>query len=143
MEDIHFDATDMPASANIDAIDAGLQAFNDSAAPLDDVRALVCTAKLGDGSLLGGVKARTWGQCCEVQQIWVLETYRRKGIGQRLMQETQAEAARRGCTLMYLETFSFQTPQFYQRLGFEIACEFHGFPDAIVKYVLRKAISSA
>jgi ribosomal protein S18 acetylase RimI-like enzyme len=143
MQDVRFEVTDVSMSADADAIDAGLQAFNLAAAPFDEVRPLICTAKLHNEILVGGVKARTWGECCELQQIWVLENYRRSGIGRRLMVETEVEAARRGCTLLYLETFNFQAPEFYRQLGFDIACEFHGFPDGIVKYILRKAIGRA
>ena len=53
----------------------------------------------------------------------------------------EAEARVRGCTLVYLDTFTFQAPRLYQRLGFEIACSFEGFPDDIVKFVLRKQIA--
>jgi ribosomal protein S18 acetylase RimI-like enzyme len=85
--------------------------------------------------------ARTWGRCCELQQIWVGEPYRRNGIGRRLMQLVEEEARRRRCTLIFLETFSFQAPELYRRLGFETACELSGFPNGIVKYVMRKSVA--
>jgi GNAT superfamily N-acetyltransferase len=139
-DQIQFELTDAPTPANLDAIDSGLQEFNASDGRLDSVRPLVCLAKSADGQLLGGVKARSWGQCCEVQVLWVREQFRGNGIGRRLMNDIEAEAKRRGCKLIYLETFSFQAPQFYRRLGFEVACEFRGFPGEIVKHILRKAI---
>jgi hypothetical protein len=32
-------------------------------------------------------------------------------------------------------------PQLYFSVGFEVACEFRGFPDGAIMYVLRKVLS--
>ena len=40
----------------------------------------------------------------------------------------QAEAVRRGCTLAYLDTFNFQAPVFYERLGYEQVHKIASFP---------------
>ena len=79
--------------------------------------------------LLGGALARWWGTACELQQIWVDEALRRRGIGASLMQQVEATAIEHGCHLIYLDTFSFQAPEFYYRLGYQTACRFDGFPD--------------
>lgn len=44
-----------------------------------------------------------------------------------------------GCRLLYLDTFSFQAPEFYYRLGYETACRLDGFPDGGSKFILRKS----
>ena len=142
MDSLIWEQTDSPARADAAMVDAGLDAFNASAADLDAVRPLACFARRADGTLVGGAIARTWGACCEIQQLWVDEAHRRQGIGRRLVGMVEAEARARGCTLLYLETFSFQCPDLYRALGFEIACAFEGFPDGIVKYTMRKAIRS-
>ena len=69
---------------------------------------------------MGGAVGRSWGRCCEVQELWVDEMQRGRGIGTKLMGMVEAEARARGCTLVYLDTFTFQAPWLYQRLGFEI-----------------------
>lgn len=137
-DELTFDTTDDPPRPDAATVDQSLDAFNRSAGGIGGVRPLACFARSADGVLLGGAIARTWGQCCELQQLWVNEPHRRHGVGRRLVQLVEAEARRRGCTLLYLETFSFQAPEFYRRLGFEPACEFTGFPEGIVKYVMRK-----
>ena len=35
----------------------------------------------------------------------------------------------RGCGLVYLDTFTFQAPEFYRRLGYGTLCTIEGFPD--------------
>ena len=57
------------------------------------------------------------------------------------MAQLEADAIRRGCTLVYLETMSFQAPSFYQSLGFEPACTFAGFPNGITKSIMRRSLA--
>ncbi len=54
----------------------------------------------------------------EVDQIWVDETVRGEGLGRRIMEAAEAEAILRGCTRVMLDTFSFQAPEFYEKLGY-------------------------
>jgi hypothetical protein len=56
------------------------------------------------------------------------------------VQGVEQEARQRGCDIVYLETFGFQAPEFYQELGYETACEIHGFPDGVVKYLMRRRL---
>lgn len=139
-EGIRFDVTDNPEREDATLIDQTLESFNQTAAPLHSVRRPACFARLADGRVIGGAVARTWGQCCELQQIWVDDEHRRRGIGLQLARRVEAEARTRGCILVYLETFSFQAPAFYRRLGYQTACEFNGFPDGIVKYTMCKSL---
>ena len=121
-------------------VDAGLGDFNESAAPLHDVVALCCIARI-DGRAIGGAVGRTWGRCCELQQLWVDPAHRRKGIATALVERFEARARERGCTTVYLDTFSFQAPSLYARLGYAVASEIRGFPDGIVKYLMRRELS--
>jgi GNAT superfamily N-acetyltransferase len=141
MNQIVLEQTDSPAAADIEAIDEGLETANRSSAELANVRPLACFARLSSGELIGGAIARTWGECCELRQLWVDPSHRRRGIGRRLVEILEQGARHRGCTLTYLETFSFQAPQFYRSLGFDVACEFRGFPGGVVKYIMRKRLA--
>lgn len=117
-------------------IDAGLGAANVDAAPLQDVERISCFARLASGEVIGGAVGRTWGVCCELQQVWVDRAHRRSGLGTKILQAFQREAEQRGCRTFYLETFSFQAPSLYLKLGYEVRLEIRGFPEAIVKYVM-------
>jgi GNAT superfamily N-acetyltransferase len=98
-------------------VDRGLGEANDAAAPLYEVRPLSCFARTEDDRVVGGAVGRWWGQCCELQQLWVEPSYRRRGIGTQLIQAFEARAREHGCSTFYLETFSFQTPRLYEVLG--------------------------
>jgi GNAT superfamily N-acetyltransferase len=119
-------------------VDEGLGASNDAAAPLHEVRRLSCFARLPSGEVVGGAVGRSWGQCCELQQLWVEPARRKQGLGAQLVRAFEQAGRARGCHTFYLETFSFQAPSLYRALGYTAACEIGGFGHGIVKYVMVK-----
>ena len=123
-------------------LDNGLGQFNDSAAPIQEVQSFSCFAKAESGQLIGGAVGRRWGQCCELQQLWVETSYRRHGIGADIVRAFEAHASKHGCNLIYLETFSFQAPEFYKAMGYKVEHERSGFPHNIVKYQMAKHINN-
>ena len=125
----------------IDIVDAGLGDSNAAAAPLHDVRHLSCFARMPNGDVIGGVVGRTWGSCCELQQLWVADDHRRKGIGARLIKEFEQAAEARGCRTFYLETFSFQAPSLYRSLGYEVKVEVRGFTADIIKFTMVRQVT--
>jgi len=131
-----------PIEAGI--VDAGLGASNSAAAPLHDVRPLSCFARSGDGlarnTVIGGAIGRTWGRCCELQQLWVDTAHRRQGLGARLVQAFEQRAMQRGCQTFYLETFSFQAPALYRALGYRVHAEIDGFAPGITKYLMIREL---
>jgi N-acetylglutamate synthase-like GNAT family acetyltransferase len=100
----------------------------------------LCHASRGTegGRVVGGAVGRWWGQCCELQQLRVELSYRRRGIGTQLVQAFEARARKHGCSNFYLEMFSFQTPHLYELLGYTVAYEHKVYPHGIVKYVMIK-----
>jgi GNAT superfamily N-acetyltransferase len=137
---IHWEVTTKGDNAADAVIDEGLDAYNSASADLGAVRPLRCYAREGD-EVIGGVIARTWGACCEIQIIWVHESRRRRGIATELLARTEQAARARGCDLIYLETFSFQAPALYERAGYQEACSFRGFPGGIVKQLMQKRLA--
>lgn len=126
---------DLPAE-EARLIDEGLGQANASAAPLHEVVPLCCFARAAEGTVVGGAVGRTWGACCELQQLWVAPSHRGKGLGSLLVRRFEERAESRGCRTFYLETFSFQAPALYQSLGYEPRLALQGFGPGIVKYVM-------
>lgn len=131
----------VPAEAGR-VVDEGIGRFNNAAAPLKDVTRLSCFARSSSGAVVGGAVGRIWGECCELQQLWVEDRYRGEGIGRRLLEIFENHAAKHGCRSFYLETFSFQAPAFYRDTGYGILAEIRGFPDGIVKYIMARSIDA-
>ena len=131
---------DVPAVEG-ELVDDGLGNSNAAAAPMHEVRALSAFARASSGDVIGGAVGRTWGECCELQQLWVDPAWRRQGIGASLVREFELGAKARGCRTFYLETFSFQAPSLYRSLGYEVGHELHGFAPGIVKYLMVRRSS--
>lgn len=138
-----LELTDTPAAADLAVVDAGLEASNRAAADLDAVQPLAVFVRDAQGQVVAGLRARSWGRAAEIQQLWVHPDLRLRGLGLRLMQTAEAALVARGCTLAYLETFSWQAPWLYLRCGFEIAAQFEGMPRLGVKYVMHKQLGAA
>lgn len=138
-----LELTDAPRAADLDVVDAGLHASNLAAADLDAVQPLAVFARDDSGAIVAGLRARTWGRAAEIQQLWVRPDLRLRGLGLKLMETAEAALVARGCTLVYLETFSWQAPWLYLRCGFEIAAQFEGMPRMGVKYVMHKRLGAA
>ena len=142
-EALTLQLTDAPDEADLAVVDAGLEASNRAAADLDAVQPLAVFARDAGGAVVGGLRARSWGRAAEIQQLWVHPDLRLRGLGQRLMETAEAALIGRGCTLAYLETFSWQAPWLYLRCGYEIAAQFEGMPRLGVKYVMHKRLAGA
>jgi len=138
-----LELTDTPAAADLAVVDAGLETSNRAAADLDAVQPLAVFVRDAHGQVVGGLRARSWGRAAEIQQLWVHPDLRLRGLGLRLMRTAEAALVARGCTLAYLETFSWQAPWLYLRCGFEIAAQFEGMPRLGVKYVMHKHLGAA
>ncbi len=136
---LSFSTTDTPSDEMLDAVDAGLEQHNHAVAPLSQVRSLAAFATDPSGQLVGGATGRTWGQCCELLQLWVATELRSQGIGARLLHAFEAHARTRGCNIFYLTTLSYQAPAFYRRHGYAVLAQIDGYPDGIIKYLMHKA----
>jgi ribosomal protein S18 acetylase RimI-like enzyme len=121
-------------------VDSGLGEANQSAAPVHEVHRISCFAKSGSGSVIGGAVGRWWGECCELQQLWVAPSHRRQGIGAQLLLAFEAHANRNGCTFIYLESFNFQTPELYMAQGYHVEYVRRGYPYGILKYHMTKRL---
>lgn len=93
------------------------------------------------GSIVGGVHGKygSFGWLY-VSALWVSEQIRGSGYGTRLMDFIEQEAIKNGCTNAYLDTFSFQAPEFYQKLGYEVFGELPDFPVGYSRFFLRKSL---
>ena len=63
-----------------------------------------------------------------------------QGPGQPARRAGRGEARARGCGLVYLDTFTFQAPEFYRRLGYGTLCTIEGFPDQMAKFIMSKRL---
>jgi ribosomal protein S18 acetylase RimI-like enzyme len=96
----------------------------------------------GNERTIGGVFGWTWGGTCYIRYLFVPPHLRRQGRGLSLMQAVETEARARGCTQIVLETHSFQAPEFYRKLGFEITGCVDGYPRGHRYFTMVKRLAS-
>jgi GNAT superfamily N-acetyltransferase len=90
--------------------------------------------------LIGGFWCYVYFDTCFLKWAWVGEAARGKDVGTRLMALAEDEARRRGATVMFLDTFSFQARPFYEKLGFRVFGTLkHGAP-SIKRFWMAKAL---
>lgn len=140
MAEYELTVDDEPRREDMALLDARLYEFNAAASGVDDGRLLAIFVREGDGTIVGGMHGWTWGGTGFVQAIWVHEKLRGRGLGARLLAAAEAEAARRGCHQMHLDTHAYQAPGFYRRLGYEVVGELPGWPGNDVRVFLRKRL---
>ncbi len=72
------------------------------------------------GVVLGGLAATIVQRWLHVDLLAVRAEARGRGIGRTLMAEAEALARRRELIGVYLDTYGFQAPEFYPRLGYTV-----------------------
>lgn len=119
----------------------GLVRFNRKVAgPLRYTRT-VLSVRDKAGRMLGGLIMQSYWKESYVELLWLSERSRRSGYGRRLMQEAERRARRRGSVLLHLNTFSFQAPGFYEKLGFKRFGGMQGSPAGESRHFYLKELS--
>lgn len=106
----------------------GLIAYNTARVGKPHYRPLVLSARGARGRILGGLVGQLYWNVLYVELFWIAEGARQAGIGRRLMQEAERLARRERKDLIYLNTYSFQAPRFYAKLGYRSFGRIPGYP---------------
>jgi len=80
-----------------------------------------------------------WGTL-EIKRLAVHPDYRHKGIGSKLISAAETEAKKRKCSYLSLNTFSYQAPDFYEKLGFIKVGTEEDFPRGFSRLFYQKKI---
>ena len=99
------------------------------AAILQDPQRGCCYVAESNGTVVGFVCFRVVGDEAELLNLAVLPSYRRQGIGARLLEQMFREAATRGAARIFLEVRETNQPAIglYQRYGFAVSMRRRGY----------------
>jgi GNAT superfamily N-acetyltransferase len=129
-----------PEPRDVERLREQLYAYNVETTGLDDGRELAIFLRDDRGQLVAGLHGYTWGGCLDVRELWVREDSRRRGYGRALIEAAEREGRTRGCRVATLDTHSFQAPDFYRKLGWEVFGVLDGYPVGHRKYYLKKSL---
>ena len=92
-----------------------------------------------ENELIGGLYAWTTLHNLIFEHIWIEEGYRGKGLGRILMLEGERIARENGCIASQASSFSFQAPDFFEKMGYKILGVSKGYPHpASESYFIKK-----
>jgi GNAT superfamily N-acetyltransferase len=138
MNDYYLMVEEHPNPQDIEFIRKSLAEHNITHSNIHESRALAVFLYNDHEEIVGGVTGETWGACLEVKYLWLHPQLRGQDYGQQLMKMLEREAVKRGCREAILDTFSFQSPDFYQKMGYEIWGVISSFP--YNKFFMRKTL---
>jgi GNAT superfamily N-acetyltransferase len=117
--------------------------FNNSCAGEGDYKHLAIFLRDSSDRVVGGLVGETYYQWLHVDVLWVHESFRREGYGDALLATAEQEAIKRGCRYVYLDTFSFQALEFYQKRGYVVFGELPNFPQTYSRFFLKKELHTS
>ncbi len=134
--------TDTPEPAAREVILRGLDGFSlEHGTPASSARPLAVLIREEGAGIVGGLWGRSdWGWL-SIELLFVPGRLRGAGLGRQLVERAEAEALRRGCRGALVNTFSFQAPGFYERLGYRAFAVLDDCPPGHRRISLQKALS--
>jgi GNAT superfamily N-acetyltransferase len=122
-----FEVEDRPDPRDLDFIEAQIRREASAAMGLGDEVELAIFVR-DEGRIVAGISGWTWGDCCELQNLWVDPSLRGCGLATKLIAKAEAAAAARGCTQTVHFTYDFQARRLYERTGYELIGRVGDFP---------------
>jgi ribosomal protein S18 acetylase RimI-like enzyme len=118
-----------PSENDIKVLEDGIEQFNHST-PFDRDRIKVPLAVWlrQHEQIVGGAYGDTHYGWIYLSTLWVDEEVRGQGWGSRLIELFEAEGIARGCNGAWVDTYGFQAPNFYERLGYREFGRLDEFP---------------
>ncbi|MCM3758235.1 GNAT family N-acetyltransferase [Sporosarcina aquimarina] len=91
-----------------------------------------------EGKIIGGITANIFWNHMHIESLWVDKSVREKGFGRELLKRIESYALDKGCRFIFLDTFSFQAPEFYKNNGYEVFGTIEDHPKGFNQYFLYK-----
>jgi GNAT superfamily N-acetyltransferase len=136
--------TDAPDPGARDPILRALIAYSEEQSrPMDARPVAVLLKDPAVGAVIGGLWGRTAWSWLHMDTLYVPPAMRGAGIGSALVRRAEEEALRRGCRGAWLDTFSFQAREFYERLGYRVFGTIEDQPPGHARHFLQKPLTAA
>ncbi|CAK0768736.1 Histone acetyltransferase [Azospirillaceae bacterium] len=136
--DFEFDATTRPKFDDLAVVQAGLRAHNEKFTGKSPALIAVFLREPETKKIRGGIAGFLVGPSAMLDWLWVDESLRGQGYGAQLMREIEKLIVSLKCDMITLNTFTFQAPGFYPKLGYQLLAQIPNFMLGNTKYYYRK-----
>lgn len=92
------------------------------------------------GNKVAGLIGNTHGNWLSIKYLWVSTELRGQSIGSKLLKQAEETAKERGCKYSFLDTFSFQAPDFYKKYGYKEVFALENYPLTGKRYYYTKEL---
>ncbi len=134
---MQIDVTASPSAADHEVVLGGIKAFIVERTGLIG-QPLAVLVRDPQGVTLGGLLGRTTARWLYIDLFWLPDSLRGNGLGTRIMQAAEAEAMQRECLGAHLNTYDFQAPGFYTKLGYTVFGSIDDHPPGHTRYWMKK-----
>lgn len=127
-----------PTDEMWEVIGGGINYYNQQHGGPDGFQHLCFALYAPDGKVAGGLIGEIYWGWLYINLLFLREDLRGQKFGHQLLTQAEAEARRRGATHVFLDTFSFQAPKFYQDHGYRVFGELKDFPPGQNRFYMTK-----
>ena len=138
---MEFRMEDLPDPRDIELLETRIRREASAAMGLGDEVDLAIFVR-EQGEVVAGISGWTWGDCCELQSLWVKPSLRGRGLASRLIAAAESEASARGCTQTVHFTYAFQAQALYEQTGYELIGRVPDFPSGTDALWYRKHLAA-
>ncbi|MBP3997934.1 MULTISPECIES: N-acetyltransferase [Pseudomonas] len=122
------------------AILAPLRAYNIAKAGPSLYEPVALLVRDDNDAILGGLYGHTFYRWLFIELLAVPEQGRGQGIGSKLMNMVEEFAREKDCVGIWLDTFDFQAPGFYKKLGYSECGEIVDYPLGHKRHFFQKRL---
>ena len=137
---LRIELTQNPTEEQRQAILQPLIEYNDAQTGGSKSEPFALMVKDQNGEILGGLYGRMIFRWMFIELLSVPEQGRGQGIGSKLMAQAEALARENNCYGLWLDTFDFQAPEFYRKLGFSQFGEIVDYPPGHKRHYFQKRL---
>jgi GNAT superfamily N-acetyltransferase len=138
---VEFEVEDLPDPHDIELLEARIRREASATMGLGDEVDLAIFVR-EEGEVVAGISGWTWGDCCELQSLWVQPSLRGRGLATKLLAAAETEAAARGCVQTVHFTYEFQAGTLYERNGYKLVARVQDFPSGTDALWYQKRLRS-
>jgi len=122
-----------------DVISSGLRSYNRQFSS-GTFETLSVISRNDDNEIIGGLLGVSFGNWLHISDFWVSEEHRGKSIGSKILSAAEKEGIARSCVGVTLDTYSFQSMDFYLKRGYIQFGSLSGYANQFERHYLQKKL---